>query len=561
MASQPPQYSSDYDEEKSTGVAGARPVPEDSKDSVCLPDGEGDVVTGEVRNTEVKRGLKTRHISMIAIGGTIGTGLFIGTKSAIQNAGPVGALIAYLFMASVCYSLAQSIGEMATYIPITGSFSVFCTRFVSPALGASIGYLYWFTWAMTLAIELSVVGQIIQFWTSAVPNAAWIAIFFVIFVILNFFPVKVYGEIEFWAASIKVIAIVGWLIYALCMVCGAGKTGPVGFRYWRNPGPWGPGILVESTGAARFLGWLSSLINAAFTYQGTELVGIAAGESSNPRKAVPKAINRVFLRIIIFYIGSIFFMGLLVPYNDPAFDSDSSYISSSPFVIAIINSGTRVLPHIFNAVILTTIVSAGNSNIYIGSRVLYALGTAGIGPKFLTWTTQAGVPYVGVVITALFGLLSYLSVAKGSNVAFTWLVNLTGVAGLLAWAGISISHIRFIAALEYHHISREALPFKAMGGAGYAWYALVCIVIITIIQGFTSFWNFNASDFLTAYVSLFIFIGFWLFFQFVFFRGPLYKKAQDIDIFSGSRPMDVEAKEDTVPEEMSRMEKILDVIF
>lgn len=521
-------------------------------------DYSNDVAHGEIAHSEVKRDLQPRHISMIALGGTIGTGLFIGTKSALSSAGPAGSLIAYAFMATIVYSLANSIGEMATYMPITGSFTVFCTRFVSPALGASVGWMYWFSWAITYAIELSVVGQIIEFWTDAVPNAAWIGIFFVLFTALNFFPVKVYGEVEFWAASIKVVAVLGWLIYALCMACGAGKTGPVGFRYWHHPGPWGPGILVSNKGGAHFLGWLSALVNAAFTYQGTELVGITAGESANPRKTVPKAINRVFFRILIFYIGSIFFMGMLVPYNDPAFDDTSSYVSASPFIIAMINSGTKVLPHIFNAVILTTIMSAANSNVYIGSRVMYALGSSGVGPRFLTNTTKSGVPYIGVLSTAAIGLLGFLSVSNGSNNAFNWLVNISVVAGLIAWASISLSHIRFVAALRYHGIDRSSLPFKARGGTFYIWYAFVAIVIITIIQGFNTFWEFNASDFLTAYISLFIFIGFWFFFQFVFFRGKLLRPVEDIDIFTGSRGPDLDLVE---RENMTKWEKFLDFIF
>lgn len=513
----------------------------------------------ETAEGEVQRQLKPRHVSMIALGGTIGTGLFIGTKSALSSAGPVGMLIAYIFMATVVYSLAQSIGEMATFIPITGSFTVFCTRFVSPAVGASVGWLYWFSWAMTFAIELSIVGQVIQFWTDAVPLAGWIGIFFVILLALNFFPVKVYGEIEFWMASIKVIAVVGWLIYAFCMVCGAGKTGPVGFRYWRNPGPWGPGILVSNIHTGRFLGWLSSLINAAFTFQGTELVGITAGESKNPRKTVPKAINRVFFRILIFYIGSVIFMGLLVPYNDPAFEDESSFISSSPFVIAIINSGTPVLPHIFNAVILATIISAGNSNVYIGSRLLYALGTTRVGFRFLTRTTKQGVPYVGVIITSLIGLLGFLSVSSGSSTAFDWLVNISAVAGLLTWATISFSHIRFCAALKYQGISRHSLPFKAIGGTGYMWYAFIAVCIVTIVQGFTSFWNFNASDFLTAYISLFIFLIAWVGFQLFIFKGPWLVPVNEIDIDTGRREDLLALEEDFVPSNW--WEKILDFLF
>ncbi|KAG0675973.1 arginine transporter Can1, partial [Kluyveromyces marxianus] len=245
-----------------------------------------------VGNAEVKRALKPRHISMIALGGTIGTGLFVSIAGPLWNAGPVGSLISFMFIGTLAYSVTQSLGEMATFIPVTSSFTVFSQRFLSPAIGAANGYMYWFSWAITFALELSIVGQIIQYWTHAVPLEAWIAIFWVILVTFNMFPVKWYGEFEFWVASVKVLAIIGFLIYSLCMVCGAGKGGAIGFRYWRNPGPWGNGMIAKDLNEKRFLGWVSSLISAAFTYQGTELVGITAGESKNPRKAVPRAINK-----------------------------------------------------------------------------------------------------------------------------------------------------------------------------------------------------------------------------------------------------------------------------
>lgn len=522
-----------------------------------------EAMMGIQHNEQVQRQLKQRHISMIALGGTIGTGLFIGTSVPLSNAGPVGSLISYMFMATIVYSIANSIGEMATYIPITGSFTVFCSRFVSPALGASIGWLYWFSWAITFAIELSIIGQVIGFWTTAVPVAAWIGIFFVVFTLINFSPVKYYGEIEFWAASIKVIAIVGWLIYALCMVCGAGATGPVGFRYWRNPGPMGPGILSDNVNTGKFLGWLSSLINAAFTYQGTELVGITAGESANPRKTVPRAINRVFFRILIFYILAILFLGMLVPYNDPRLVDDSSFISSSPFVIAIINSGTKVLPHIFNAVVLTTILSAANSNVYIGSRLLYALALGGVAPKLFLRTTKHGVPYVGVALTAILGLLAFMVISKGATTVFNWLVNISTVAGLLAWAAISYSHIRFMNALEYNGISRNSLPFKAKLGAPYAWYAFICIIIVTLIQGFTCFWDFTAESFLTAYISIFIFLAFWILFQFFIFRDGMQFQhpIETLDIDSGRREVDAVDWEALEPKNTSLWERILDFLF
>ena len=370
---------------------------------------DGDEGEGDFHETEVKRALKPRHVSMIALGGTIGTGLFVGISTPLANAGPVGALIAYIFMGSIVYFVTQSLGEMATFIPVTSSITVFSKRFLSPAFGVANGYMYWFNWAITYAVEISVLGQIINYWTDAVPLAGWIIIFWVFISLANFFPVRWYGEFEFWVASVKVIAIVGYLLYALIIVCGGSHQGPIGFRYWRHPGPWGPGIISDNVNKGRFLGWVSSLVNASFTYQGTELVGITAGEAANPRKTVPRAINKVFFRILVFYIGSLFFVGLLVPYNSPELSNDTAVIASSPFVISIQNAGTKVLPHIFNAIVLITIISAANSNVYVGSRVLYSLALSGNAPKQFAYVTKQGVPYLGVICTALLGCLLYTS--------------------------------------------------------------------------------------------------------------------------------------------------------
>ncbi|CUM64108.1 uncharacterized protein PRCAT00001699001 [Priceomyces carsonii] len=464
----------------------------------------------------VKRQLKARQISMIAIGGTIGTGLFISTGSTLSDAGPVLSLISFLFMTTLAFGVTQSLGEMATYIPAPGSFTQFVARWCSPALGAANGWNYWFSWAITFALELSVVGQIIEYWTLAVPLEAWIAIFFVILTAANLFPVKFYGEVEFWVASLKVIAVVGWLIYAFIMVVGGGATGPVGFRYWRNPGPWGPGILVHNKNTARFLGWLSSLINAAFTFQGCELVGLSCGESKNPRKTVPSAIRKVLFRILVFYVLCMFFIGLLVPYNDKKLMSDTQYVASSPFIIAMQNSGTRILPSIFNAVILITIISAGNSNIYCGSRVLFALAQAKVAPKIFLRTTKHGVPYVSVLFTAVFGLLGYLATSNQGNKAFTWLLNITAVSGLIAWGWISFTHIRFMHILKYRNISRSSLPFKAKFMPYGAYYCAITVFILVFIQGFSAFFSITAASFFTAYISVIVFVFSFIFFHFYF---------------------------------------------
>ncbi|CCH43789.1 Lysine-specific permease [Wickerhamomyces ciferrii] len=526
-----------------------RSIPIDDYNSSSSPKEKyeaDDIDHGHVKETQVKRALKPRHVSMIALGGTIGTGLYVGIGTPLSYAGPVNALIAYLFMGSIVYLVTQSLGEMATFIPVTSAFTVFNARFLSPALGVANGYMYWFNWATTYAVEISVIGQVIEYWTDAVPLGAWIAISWFITTVANFFPVKVYGEVEFWVAFLKVVAIVGFILYAFIMVCGAGDMGPVGFRYWRNPGPWGPGILVDNVSTGRFLGWISSLINAAFTYQGTELVAISAGESKNPRRTVPKAINKVFFRILFFYILSLFFVGLLVPYNEPRLSSDESVIASSPFIIAIENSGTPVLNHLFNAVIVITVLSAANSNVYVGSRILYGLGIAGKAPKQFTYVTKQGVPYLGVICTSVMGFLAFMVLSDNANVGFNWLINISTIAGLFAWFFISLCHIRFMQCLRSRGISRDDLPFKAHFMPWGAYYASICIGIIILIQGYDSFFNFTATKFFTAYVSVILMFVLWIVCQLIY-RGPLFLPLDQIDIDTDRREIDAIVWEDELP--------------
>ncbi|SCU96703.1 LADA_0H02300g1_1 [Lachancea dasiensis] len=497
---------------------------------------------GDVQDGKVKRALKPRHISMIALGGTIGTGLFVGIATPLNCAGPVGSLISYIFVGSIVYFVTQSLGEMATFIPVTSSITVFSNRFLSPAFGFANGYMYWFNWAITYAVELSVIGQVIQYWTDAVPLAAWIAIFWVLITLANFFPVRFYGEVEFWVASIKVIAIVGYLIYALVIVCGGSRQGPIGFRYWRNPGPWGDGIIASSKGEGRFLGWVASLINASFTYQGTELVGITAGEAANPRKTVPRAINKVFFRILFFYILSLFFVGLLVPFNDASLTEDTTasqkIIASSPFVISIEHAGTKALPDIFNAVVLVTIISAANSNVYVGSRVLFSLAHTGIAPKHFGYVTKQGVPYLGVIVTALLGLLAFLATNDNANEGFNWLINISTLAGLCAWFFISVAHIRFMQCLKLRGISRNDLPFKSKFMPWGAYYAAFWVFVIIFVQGFQAFSpSFDVSAFFTGYISLILLVVVYLGAQ-LYYRCRFLTRLEDIDIDSDRREIE-----------------------
>lgn len=488
------------------------------------------------REPDLQRRLKSRHLQMIAIGGTIGTGLFIGSGGALAKAGPAGALIAYMFVGTIVYSVMTSLGEMATYLPVSGAFTAYAARFVDPSLGFAMGWIYYLSWAFTYALELTATGLIIQYWAPDLNIGIFIGVFWVVITAINFFPVSFYGEVEFWLSSIKVLTVIGFLIFGICIDAGAGQEGYLGFHYWGNPGAFAP-YLLDSTGPlAKFVGFWSCLLQAGFSYQGTELVGIAAGECENPRKNVPAAIKKTFYRILLFFVGSIFFIGLLVPYDNEDLLSSETNATASPFVIAASLAGVQVLPSIINAVLLFAVLSAANSNVYSGSRILVGLANEYSAPHFFTRTTKKGVPYFAVCATTAFGLLAFLNLSENGSTVFNWFLNITGVAGFIVWACINGSHIAFMRALAAHNISRDSLPYKAFAQPYFAWYGLFFNVLIILTQGFTAFIPWDTSSFFVAYVSLILFVVFYVGHKLIM-RTSFVRK-EEADIITGCIELD-----------------------
>ncbi|EPS25388.1 Arginine permease CAN1 [Penicillium oxalicum] len=478
---------------------------------------------------KLKRELKSRHLQMIAIGGTIGTGLFISSGTALAHAGPVGALIAYSFIGTIVFSVMTSLGEVATYIPIPGAFTSYATRLIDPSLGFAMGWIYWFSWAITFALELTATGLIIQYWDPTINIAIFIGVFWVVMTLLNLLPVKFYGEMEFWFSSVKVITIIGFLIFAICIDAGAGQQGYIGFHNWVHPGPF-VDYLVTPGPTAKFVGFWAVLIQAGFSCQGTELVGLAAGESENPRQTVPKAIRATFMRILLFFVFTVFFIGLVVPSDNPDLLSGASNASASPFVIAAKLAGVDVLPSIINAVLLTVVLSAANSNIYSGSRMLVGLANDGFAPKFLTKTSKNGVPYYGVLMTAAFGLLGFMNLSSSGGTVFNWLLNIAAVAGFILWASLNACHIAFMRALKARGMSRDLLPYKAPLQPFLSYYGLFFNILIMFTQGFTA-WipSFSVENFFVAYISLILFAVLYIGHKLVF-RDPYVSPAHaDLD--------------------------------
>ncbi|KAF2823173.1 histidine permease [Ophiobolus disseminans] len=451
----------------------------------------------------LKRNLSSRHLQFVAIGGTVGTGVFIASGTSIATAGPAGALLAYIFVGSLVYSVMLSLAEMATYLPVSGAFTQYAARFVDPSLGFSMGWIYWFSWSITYALELTAAGLIVQWWNSDLSIGIFITIFWVPITAVNFLPVDLFGEFEFWFASIKVVALVGFWIFAICMNAGVGNQGYIGFKYWNEPGAFAP-YLAEGP-VAKFVGFWAVLIQAGFAYQGTELCAIGAGESANPRKTMPQAIRRTFWSIFTLFVFTIFFIGILVPYDNERIAIGDTNAGSSPIVIAIQLAGVSALPDIMNAILLTVVLSAASSNVYSGSRVLVGLAEQNCGPAFLKRTTKRGVPYFATAITGAMGLLAYMNLSSNGGEAFNWLLNIISVAGFIAWACICICHVCFMRALKAQNMDRDTLPYKSWGGSALAIYGLTFCSIITITQGFIAFVPWNTQDFFISYISLILF--------------------------------------------------------
>ncbi|KAI5465319.1 amino acid permease/ SLC12A domain-containing protein [Mariannaea sp. PMI_226] len=454
-------------------------------------------------DTGLERTLSSRHLQFIAVGATIGTGLFLGTGSALSKAGPVSLLIAFVFMGSVVYSVMTSLGEMAAFIPVAGSFTAYATRFIDPTLGFSMGWLYWFSWSITFALELTAAGLIIQFWTP-LSVGIWIAIFWTVFTALNYLPVRWFGEIEMWFSMIKVITIIGFIIFSICINAGVGQEGYIGFKYWQHPGPFQEYVVEGATG--KFVGFWAVLVTAGFSYQGTELVGVGAGETANPRKAIPEAIRWTFWGIFGLFVSTIFFVGINIPANADGLDSGKTDASASPLVLIAVRAGVSVLPHILNAVLLTAVLSAANSNVYSSSRLLVALAEEGLAPAFMKKTNRLGTPYWSVACCSVLGLLSFLNLSSGGTVVFNWLLNISATSAFITWALISVCHLRFRKILKAQNVQLGELPYLAPMFPYLTWYGLFFNTLITLTSGFTAFIRWDTSDFFSAYVSLILFV-------------------------------------------------------
>ncbi|KAI8631456.1 amino-acid permease inda1 [Xylariaceae sp. FL1651] len=513
---------------------GAEPKPMDR--SISSSAGEVNLAQGH----QLQRGLKSRHIQFLALGGAIGTGLFVGSGQILATVGPAPLFMAYLSMMLVVWVVMNDLAEMTTYLPMKGiSIPYFVGRFVDPSLAFADGWNYWYAYAILVAAECTAGAIVVQYWTHAVPVAVWIAIQLIVILLLNIVAVSWFGEAEFWFASVKLITILGLIILGIVLFFGGGPThDPLYFKNWQDPpGAFVPYLVGGNTG--RFLAYWYAFARAGFSFiTSPELIALSAGETVAPRRNIPKAARRFVWRLALFYGFGSLVIGVIVPNNDDHLLSAESNASASPFVIGIQRAGIPVLNHIINVAILTSAWSAGNAFCFSGSRVLYSMALNGQAPKWFSITSKRGVPYVSVLFTLAIASLAFLNVSNSGAVAFQWFSNISTISGFIAWIVVMVTYIRFRKAVEYQSML-DSLPFRTPLQP-YATYAvLLLVVVLTLTNGFNVFFpsQWSVSSFLAAYITIPIFLVLYLGHK-IWFRTSFAIKIEDVDVITGKKEMD-----------------------
>lgn len=420
--------------------------------------------------------LSQRHLSMIAIGGTLGTGLFIGLGYSLAS-GPAALLIGFLLVGTSMFCVVQSAAELSCQFPVSGSYATHVSRFIDQSVGFTVATNYALAWLISFPSELIGCSLTISYWNQTVNPAVWVAIFYVFIMFLNLFGVRGFAETEFALSIIKIVAIIIFIIIGIVLIAGGGPNshGYIGTKYWYDPGSFAKPV---------FKNLCNTFVSAAFSFGGSELVLLTATESKNI-SSISRAAKGTFWRIAIFYITTVVIIGCLVPYNDERLlnGSTSEDISASPFVIALSNTGPmgEKVSNFMNVVILVAVLSVCNSCVYASSRIIQALGASGQLPPICAYMDRKGRPLVGIGISGLFGLLGFLVASNKQADVFTWLFALCSISSFFTWFCICLSQVRFRMALKAQGRSNDDIAYKSMLGI-YGGY-LGCVLNALLIAG------------------------------------------------------------------------------
>jgi len=455
----------------------------------------------------LQRKLNSRQLSMIAIGGSIGTGLFLASGAAIHSAGLWGALLGYLIIGIMVYFLMVSLAEMSAYKPVAGSFCQHATDYVSPSFGFAMSVNYWFNWAITLAAEVSAGTIILEYWFPHISTGLVGLIMLVLIMGLNLFSVRGFGETEYWLALIKVAMIIIFIAIGFSMLLGL-------FHSHAAQPIFSDAHHLNLFGTHGWLLVFNVMLVAGFSFQGCELIGVAAGESQNPAHDIPKAARLIFWRILLFYVLTIFVIGALIPASNPHLvGASENEVAFSPFTMVMNMAHIPAAAGIINFVILSAVISAANSGTYASSRTLYQLGktTGGIFSIFAK-TSKNGVPIYALLLTLLVGSCAFLASRWGNTFLYTILIAASALSGFIAWIGIAVTHLFFRREFKREGRALSELPYRSPLFPYGIIFALVLCLTVLFGQDTALFTHHNIewSQLTLTYSSLILFVVVWV---------------------------------------------------
>ncbi|KAK6457826.1 proline-specific permease [Scheffersomyces xylosifermentans] len=500
------------------------------------------------RYGQTKRKLSSRHVSLMIIGQSIGTGLFIGLSSPLMTSGSLSLFIGFLFWAIlVIWPLMQAVGEMCSYLPIKGSFLHYCARWVDPALGFACTLIYLYTSLMFVCLEAVAFASVIEYWTD-INQGVFITIAILSYFFFNVFGVNWYGEIEFFSSMLKVLLIVGLMIFALISMCGGNPhNNAYGFQHWKEGGLFRSYLVPGTTG--QFLGWWSVLIYAAFSCGGPDLLGLIAGEVSLPRKNIGLAAKRAYIRIYLFYFGGIFFMNTLCSSINPelaaAKEAGAAGAAASPWVIGIKSVGVHGLDSLVNACIMSSAWSCGNGFFYGATRTAYSASLAGYLPRFFSKCLKNGAPIYCVIASFLVSTLAYLSVSNSSATVFNWFINLSTTGLLCTYLSMWWCYFKFRRALPAQGIDIKSESYTYYRAAWFVhpymtYFACFVNALVLFFNGFWIFFpgQFSVANLFTSYFAPVLFICLFLFWKIV--KKTHFRTDAEADITTGKQEIDEE---------------------
>ncbi|KAF7590985.1 hypothetical protein BBP40_002179 [Aspergillus hancockii] len=493
------------------GIMPEKPEKAPSQHSTASSDSVSDIHRGTVLGNSVhglQRRLGNRQIQLVAIGGSIGTALFVTIGDALRKSGPLSLLLAFLVYNIMLAMVNNCMAEMSTYMPVSGGFIYLASKWVDDAVGFMVGWNFFLYEAIMIPFEITAITLVLSFWRNDIPPAAVCVACIVIYACLNALVVKGYGESEFWLSGGKVILI--FILFAftfVTMVGGNPQKDAFGFRHWRDPGPFAEYLHTNDLG--RFEGFLAALWAASYTCVGPEYISMVAAEAKHPRIYIKNAFKTAYWRFGFFFVGSALCCGILVAYNDTTLVSvysgeteGAGSAAASPYVIAMNNLGVGVLPHIVSGLLVTTIFSAGNTYTYCATRSLYGLSVDGKAPKFLSKCTKGGVPIRCVIVVMAFPFLSFLQLSSSSSQVLTWLINLLTAAAIIDYIVMCLTYIWFYRACKAQGFDRSKLPYKGRFQPWSAIIGLAWMVIVVTCYGYTSFTPWDVTTFFTHYTMV-----------------------------------------------------------